>query len=247
MTTLRLESVSKTYVRGRLLRRALADVSLEVSAGEFIAIHGEPRSGKSTLLRVAAGIETPDAGRVIYGGRDLGSMSDAELADYRLRGVAWVSASRPSLPGYRALDVVALPLLAGKGERGAAESRAHDALRTAGAEDCFDAGLEELSESERQRVSIAQAIVRRPEMIVADEPVAGLGVTESRAILDLLRELAHRHGMGVVVTASEASELLGASRILGLLSGGRLVDPEPEGRPGGDVVEFPRAPRARDA
>lgn len=244
---LRLDSVSKAYVRGRTVRRALSDVSLVVGPGEFIAIHGEPRSGKSTLLRIAAGIEPPDSGRVLYGGRDLASMSDRDLAAYRSRIVAWVSASRPSLPGYRAIDFVALPTLAPGGDRAEAQSKAYEALRVAGAEDCCDAALDELSESEAQRVAIAQAIVRQPRILVADEPAAGLGVTESRAILDLLRGLSQRHGLSVVVTASEASELLGARRVLGLLSGGRIVDPGPDGPRLGDVVELPPRPQARDA
>jgi putative ABC transport system ATP-binding protein len=224
----------------------LSDVSLEVCAGDFVAIHGEPRSGKSTLLRIAAGIERPSAGKVIYGGCDVTSMSDRELADYRRVTAAWVCAARPSLPGYRALDLVALPLLPAGGERRRAEREAQAALRMAGAEYCADAVLDELSESERQRVAVAQAIVRRPRLLLVDEPAAGLGVMESRAILDLLRELARSHDLAVLITASEASELLGAGRVLGLLSGGRLVHPEPEEGAGGDLLEFPGS-RARDA
>lgn len=246
MTTLRLDSVSKAYLRGRRVFRALSDVSLEVSAGEFVAVHGEPRSGKSTLLRIAAGIEPPDSGRVTYAGRELASMSETELADYRLRGAAWVCASRPSLTGYRALDFVALPALPAGSDRRQAEATAYAALRFAGAEECADAPLDELSESERQRVAIAQAVVGKPRILLVDEPAAGLGLSESRAILGLLRELAQGSGLAVLITASDASELLGATRVLGLLSGGRIVDPAPYSGRAGAVVEFPRR-RAHDA
>jgi putative ABC transport system ATP-binding protein len=244
---LRLENVSKVYARGRRTREALHQVSFEVHPAEFVAIHGEPRSGKSTLLRVAAGIEAPDSGRVIFGGRDLVSMSDRELSDYRLRSVAWVSSARPAFPGYRALDFVALPRLAAPRHRRDAHARAHEALELTGADELGDATLDELSESEAQRVAIAQAVVRCPRIVLADEPAAGLGVTEARAILDLLRGLSQQHGMGVLLTASDASELLGANRVLGLLVGGRLVAPPAPANEGADLVHFPRRPRTGDA
>jgi putative ABC transport system ATP-binding protein len=246
MTHVRLEGVSKTYLRGRRVCRALSDVTLDVRAGEFVAIHGEPRSGKSTLLRIAAGIEPPDSGRVSYDGRVLAAMSDRELARYRLGAAAWVCAHRPWLPGYHALDFVALPVLAGGAQRSIADGKAIEALRFAGAEECSDAPLDELSESERQRVAIAQAVVRHPRVLLVDEPAAGLALTEARAILDLLRDLAHRHELAVLITASDVSELLGATRVLGMLAGGRIVDPGADVE-GGHLVAFPRRPRARDA
>jgi len=224
----------------------LTEVSFEVRSGEFVAVLGEPRSGKSTLLRIAAGIEAPDSGRVVFDDRNLASMSDRDLSDYRLRSVAWVAA-RPALPGYRALDFVALPLLAASHDRREADTQAYDALQLAGAEECSDATLDELSESEAQRVAIAQAVVRWPKFVLADEPAAGLGVTQSRAILDLLRSLSQKHGLGVLVTASDASELLGANRVLGLLVGGRMVDPPAAAEDGATLLEFPRRPRAEDA
>jgi ABC-type lipoprotein export system ATPase subunit len=234
MTKLRLESVSKTYLRGRTLRRALSEVTLEVRLGEFVAVLGEQRSGKSTLLRVAAGVERPDSGSISYCERDLASMSERELADYRLHAVAWVCGSRPPLAGYRVLDYLALPALAAGGDRHAARRSAHDALETAGADDCSDAGLEELSEGERQRVEIAAALVRHPRIILADEPVAGLGAIEAREILGLLRDLAERGDRAVLMTASDAAELLGASRVVGLLSRGRLLEPRLEEEDAGE-------------
>jgi ABC-type lipoprotein export system ATPase subunit len=247
MTQLRLESIGKTYVQGGALHRAVSDISFDVCAGEFIAIYGGPRSGKSTLLRIAAGIEAPDTGSVRYDGRDLGSMSERELADYRLGTVGWVSDRRPSLPGFRAIDYVAVPALGAGADPLDAASRARDALREVGAEYCANTALLELSESEHPRVQIARALVRHPSVVLADEPVAGLGVSESRAILRLLYKLAHDENMAVVVSASDMTELLGVDRLVWLASGGGAVEHHPESVQRGQLVEFPGGRRRSDA
>jgi putative ABC transport system ATP-binding protein len=237
MTQLTLESVSKAYRRGRGIQQALTDVSLTVSSGELVAVHGEPRSGKSTLLRIAAGIESPDRGLVRYDGRELARMGGRDLAEYRRDAVAWVAASGPSLPGYRARDYVALPALAAGASVRGARSAADEALQLAGAGGCADAGLDELSDTEARCVAIAQALVRRPRMLLADEPVYGLGAVESRRILALFRTLVVERHFGVLVTATEASEVLGATHVVGLSGGGRMLDPTPDNVAA--VLEFP--------
>jgi ABC-type lipoprotein export system ATPase subunit len=247
MTQLRLESVSKACPHRRATRPAVSDVSFEVCAPEFMAIYAGPRSGKSTLLRIAAGIEAPDSGSVRYNGRDIASMSERELAEYRLRTAGWVSDGRPSLAGFRAVDYVAAPALATGADGRMAAGSAHQALREVDADYCSDAWLHELSESERVRIQLARALIRRPRILLADEPAASLGVMEKRAMLRLLRELAHEQDMAVVVTASDLSELLGVTRIVRLISDGGVVDHEPAAPPLGQLVDFPGRRRSSDA
>ncbi len=183
------------------------------------------RSGKTTLLRVAAGIERPDEGSVRFLGHDLASMS-RRGRQAMLRsdlGCVWrVDRSLRRLP---VADHIALPLIAGGSPRLKALARAHELLQRVAAEDCLDALLSELSTSELVRVSIAQALIREPRLVLADQPTDTLNMIERDEILAILRTAAAESRIGVLLTSGDASGLIRTNR-LASLDEGRLLVPD---------------------
>ena len=160
MTLLALERVSKCHWRGRHEIVVLDEVSLEVGAGELVAVFGQRAAGKTTLLRIAAGIEAPDAGCVRFEGRELGAGRFRRFTGIHAR-IGWVGRQGPFASGMRMLDHVALPLLRWVAAD-EAERRATRALKRVGAGDLAGARWHELSDAERTLVTVAHAIVRDP-------------------------------------------------------------------------------------
>lgn len=233
MTLLALENVSKTYYRGGRHRLPiLRDVSLHVDAGELVAIVADPTAGKTTLLRIAGGLEPPDAGTAHFAGRPLPGMNDLDPR------IALVTRTPPprettSLP---MTDFLALALM--------------DRMRTREARDRTDAILDafdlrtlesstwsELSDVERTLVRIAQAVVRRPALLLLDDPVLGLGISHTETVLSQIRDAVRAHETATLMTVAHPSEALHADTTL-TLNAGTLI--EALRRPvGGQVVNFP--------
>lgn len=235
MTLLALERVSKSHWRGRHEIVVLDDVSLEVEAGELVAIFGQRAAGKTTLLRIAAGIEAPDVGAVRLEGRDLGAGRFRKLTGIHPR-LGWVGRQGPFASGMRMLDHVALPLLrtvaADQAERGATR-----ALKRVGAGDLAGARWHELSDAERALVTVAHAIVRNPALLLVDDPTSGLGVEERETVLALLRSLADERGMAVLATVPEIPDALRSHRVMSLADG-ELI--QATRRDPGEVIAFPQ-------
>jgi len=241
---LALETVSKSYWRGPHELRVLAELSLEMDAGQFTVVWGKRGAGKTTLLKVAAGLESCDRGRVRFEGVDLASMSEGEHAQLLRERVAWIRRSGPysELP---MLDYVALPLLPAWGHRGA-YARAREAMQRVGIVECAQQHWKSLSDGERALVGIARGIARSPRLLLVDDPTANLAVQEREELVELLRGLAE-DGVGVLMTVPDMSEMMSAHQI-GALSGGRILappTPAPSGPPpqAGNVIEFPGAER----
>ena len=224
MALLELEHVSKRFGRGASERIALHDVTLELDAGELVGVWGRRRSGRSTLLRVAAGIERPDEGVVRIEGRDL---SDARAA--RLRAQArFCRRSFRSAEGATVLE----QLITGQLTRGASPARARThargALARVGAQHSAPLRPAELDGAEATRVAIARAIVGAPKLLVIDEPTLGLDLPVRDEILALLRDLCSE-GIAVLYSATDTSALTGSDRALSLAKGslgGELSAPE---------------------
>jgi len=217
MSLLALDGVTKRYVSARRATVALDGVSLAVEPGELVALWGACGSGRTTLLRVAAGLERPDLGDVRFAGIDVAA-SGAEAAT--AAGLAYV---QPRLLGpsrQPLLDRLTVALVAGGRSKRAAEARALAALARTGASDCAEARLGELDATEAVRVGIAQALMAEPRLIVTDEPTAAVPLIERDGVLRLLRSLADE-GIAVLMTASDAIGLSGVDRAL-TISGGRL-------------------------
>jgi putative ABC transport system ATP-binding protein len=199
-----IERLVKRYGAGR--SPVLEGVSLELAAGEYIAIMGESGVGKSTLLNLIAGLDKPDSGRVEFDGVDIGSLSDDDATLLRRRRMGFVFQAFHVLPFLNVLQNVALPL--DLLEVGAAERRARtmQMLDAAGLAALATRYPRELSGGELQRVAIARALVHRPRLVLADEPTGNLDPRTAQTILALLREqVAANAGAGILITHSQAA------------------------------------------
>jgi ABC-type lipoprotein export system ATPase subunit len=235
MTLLALERVSKSHWRGRHEIVVLDQVSLEVDAGELVSIFGQRAAGKTTLLRIAAGIEAPDAGCVRFEGHELGAGRFRRLTGIHAQ-IGWVGRQAPFASGMRMLDHVALPLLRAS-TAGEAERRATRALKRVGVGELANARWHELSDAERTLVTIAHAIVRDPKLLLADDPTSGLGLEERETVLALLRSIAEQRGMAVLATVPEIPDALRSHRVLSL-GDGELI--QATRRAAGEVIAFPQ-------
>jgi len=235
MTLLSLVGVTKRYARGYREVEALACVQLEVERGDFVAIWGGSRSGKTTLLRIAAGIEAPDAGAVVFDGQDLAVRSRRARARLLLTDIGCVWQTGRITRGLSVLDHVALPRFK---QRTHAQARreAHEVLERVGVVQCANARWHELSDGERTRVALAHALIRRPRLLLADEPTANLNMIEREQVLSVLRSVADEAGVAIVMTAPDAPNLLQSHRLMSL-DGGRLIKPRSEQR--GTLIDFP--------
>lgn len=220
---LSLIGVTKRYARGVREVTVLNDVSLDVEAGDFACVLGGGGAGKTTLLEIAAGLHRPDAGRVVFAGKDISSASDRVRSRLRQSeiGCVW-NKSMPAVVGDSVLEHVAYPLYAG----GAGVREGHLAaaamIERMGVGEHIHAPVTELSDSERARVALAQACARRPRLLIADEPTDTLDVIERESLLGLLQGFA-REGVAVLMTAGDAHGTVGHSRLFALTSG-RLVE-----------------------
>jgi predicted ABC-type transport system involved in lysophospholipase L1 biosynthesis ATPase subunit len=236
---LRLCDVSKRYRRGERSVQVLSEISLEVGAGEIVAVVGSPGAGKTTLLEVAAGMVRPDGGEVYLGEVELGSLSSR--ARERLWGneIAWTDRGAPRLP-WLIRDYVGLPLATGR-RRGNREARemAADALERVGVAGGAARRWEDLSDWERVLVALARAFVCGPKLALIDGLLDGLGRHKTQRAGDLLRELVDEAGCGVLLSVSDLDSALVADRVLMFERRGwlRLISGQPRGE--GTVIEFP--------
>lgn len=226
MSLLELRDVCKRRAWSGRSVVALEHASLSIDPGELVGVWGLRGSGRTTLLRLAAGIETPDAGTVRFDGRDLAEHGEGILA----REIGYCHKSFPSAPGQPAIDEVLLGLLV-NGVRGRqAHARAREALQRLGAERLATRRICELNSEERVRLALAHALALGPRLLLIDEPLAGVALEERDAILSLLRSLADE-GIAVLMTLGDMSELRGADQSLtigdGHLSGSpkRALEP----------------------
>lgn len=243
MPMLLLESVSKSLWRGPSELRVLKDVSLEVRSGELMAIYGQRGSGKTTLLKIAAGFDAPDGGQVTFAGEDLAGFSRKRLARLHRDQIGWVERAGPHSRDLPIRSYLALALYRRLGAR-AAQRRAQVALAKVGAVDCADQRWDDLSDTARTLVAIAQALVREPKLLIVDDPTAGLGIIDRERIVGLLRSAAEDGGVGVLMAVPDMPAMLPAHDVR-FLSRGRLVAPvQPSMDPrDGTVVDFPARKR----
>ncbi len=224
MTTsiLQFTSVDKSYrVSDRNTRHVLRDISFAIAPGRTVALVGRSGSGKSTLLHLAAGIDVPSAGRVHLAGHDLGALDEAARTTVRRDSVGFIFQFFHLLLHLSVRDNVALPgWIAGLGGSDI-EARSDDLLARVELADRRDETVQKLSGGEMQRVAICRALLRRPRLILADEPTGSLDEENGQVVMDLLRRLTQEEEATLLyVTHSE--ELAGAADAVWRLQDGRL-------------------------
>lgn len=234
---LRMESVARSYSRGPSEIAVLKDVGLDVHAGDLVGVYGARSSGKTTLLRVAAGLDHPTGGRVLFQGADLSCLSRGELARLHREQIGWVDRDGPHVQELAASEYVAMPLY---GQVPVAEGRrrALGALQRVGADDHASLRWHEISDTVRVLVAIAHALVREPRLLIADDPTAGLGMLDRERVIGLLREAADDDGVGVLMAVPDMPALLHANELRSL-NRGRLLSPADDSGDLKTVVEFP--------
>jgi ABC-type lipoprotein export system ATPase subunit len=222
---LSFRSVSRDYTSaGGAVLHALRDATGDVGAGEVVAVTGRSGSGKSTLLHLAAGIDTPSSGEVILLGRELSALSDAERTRLRRDGVGLVFQFFHLLPHLSALENVLVPALVASDPPGQAEARARDLLDRVGLAERAGEPAQKLSGGEMQRIALCRALLRRPRLLLADEPTGNLDEESGRAVLALLLGLARDEGSAVLYVTHSA-ELADAADAVWRLHSGVLERP----------------------
>jgi lipoprotein-releasing system ATP-binding protein len=201
---LSIEGLSKVYLTGGRRLAVLQDVSLEIAAGEMVALTGPSGAGKSTFLHLVGALDAPTAGRILFEGRDLDSLEEDDLARFRNESVGFVFQSHHLLPEFTAVENAMMPGLVRRLSRGEARRRAEESLARVGLSDRLEHRPGELSGGEQQRVALARALVLQPRLLLADEPTGNLDPQTAAGIHALLQELNRDLGItGVVVTHNE--------------------------------------------
>jgi putative ABC transport system ATP-binding protein len=221
------ENVSRYYHMGQTLIRAVDGVSIQVRAGEFVALLGASGSGKSSLLNLIAGLDRPSSGNVVVQGRNLAALSPGELSKYRLHTVGMVFQSFNLIVSMTVLENVELPLRFAEVDRAKREALAREALGRVGLSGRLGHRPSELSGGEQQRAALARALINQPQLLLADEPTGNLDSRTGTEILNLVRGFNESLGMTVVMVTHERTLAERyASRMI-FLADGRLLDDQP--------------------
>jgi putative ABC transport system ATP-binding protein len=201
--------LNKSYRRGNQVLPVLQDISLDIFAGEFLALMGPSGSGKTTLLNLIAGLDRPDSGRLLVHGIDLPSLTETQLADWRAANVGFVFQFYQLIPVLTAFENVELPLLLTKLRRRSSHFPS------------------ELSGGQQQRVAIARALVTDPTLIAADEPTGDLDRKSAGEILDLLTRLNQDFHKTIIIVTHDPEAASHAGHIRRLIKGQLLNNMEP--------------------
>lgn len=223
----RVEHLSKVFHRDSAEVTALDGASLEIAAGEFVALMGPSGSGKTTLLNIIAGIDRPSAGHVYVGDTDIAELDEDELAEWRNQHVGFIFQMYNLIPVLTARENVELPLLLT--DLGRAERRAHAeaALALVGLADRMDHRPRQLSGGQEQRVAIARALVTDPMLLLADEPTGDLDAKSAQEILAILGRLNREFGKTIVMVTHDPRAAKSASVVRHLDKGVLLpLDPQ---------------------
>lgn len=220
-----VERVSKVHRRGELEVCALREISCHIPAGAFTFILGPSGSGKSTLLYLIGALDQPSSGEIRVGGVSLQNMTRADRDDYRRKDVGFVFQNFNLLANLTAVENVLIPFLP-CGVSAGQKRAAADLLDRLGLGARLDHRPAQLSGGEQQRVAIARALLKRPKLVLADEPTGELDSVNSLAILQDLRDLCLEHGSTVVIVTHE-QEYVQPNDLVVRIRDGRVAEPVP--------------------
>lgn len=203
MSILEARNVTREYAMKAETVRALAEVSVTVARGEFVAILGTSGSGKSTLLNLFGGLDRPTGGEVLFDGQSLAPLSSREMSRYRLRSVGMIFQSFNLIPTMTARENVSLALAFAGLSKGERRRRALELLDRVGLAARATHLPSELSGGEQQRVSIARAIANQPQVLLADEPTGNLDSSRAAEVIGLLDEMRQRDNRTIVLVTHD--------------------------------------------
>ena len=219
------KDLTRIYATGKIQLTALQAVNIGVSEGCFLGITGASGSGKSTVMNLIGGLDTPTRGEICFQGGNISNLDNRELAEYRRFGVGMIFQSFNLISAFTALENVGLPLLfadVGKKDR---KDRAYHMLDQVGLAPRKDHRPSELSGGEQQRVAIARALINQPKILLADEPTGNLDSKTSRDIVELLYQL-NSQGLTLVMVSHEESLLREFAQDIVCLKDGMVVGRE---------------------
>lgn len=218
-TIIQAKNVKKIYRNGSLRVEALANINLEVTQGEMIAIMGQSGCGKTTLLNCLSGLDTIDEGDIFIRGDNLRDLSDNERTTYRAKHMGFIFQDFNLLPVLSAVENVELPMLVSKVPSSKARKRALEVLALVGLSDRARHRPAELSGGQRQRVTIARALTNNPAIVWADEPTGNLDSETALEIMDLLSHLNKENGQTFVVVTHAIEVSNRANKIITMRDG----------------------------
>ncbi len=214
-----LHAVHKTYHLGQHVIPALRGVDLSVQRGELLALTGPSGSGKSTILNLCGLIDTPDSGAIVLDGKKINGLDEVQRTLLRRDALGFVFQNFNLVPVMTVFDNVDYPLFIAGVPASERRDRVAAQLKAVGLQEHAQHRPDALSGGQRQRVAIARALVKRPRLVIADEPTASLDSHTADQVLDLMRELGHAEGAAFVI-ATHDSRLTGrCDRVLALLDG----------------------------
>jgi len=243
MAVLELSKVARIYRKGENEVRALDGVDLSIEAGEFLAIVGPSGSGKTTMLNILGCLDSPSSGRIVYDGTDLHGLDEKALSAYRRDRISFVFQSYNLIPVLTVRENVELPLViearamgrkAGLSDAGI-KALALEMLEAVGLSDKADRFPRELSGGQEQRVAIARALVKKPLVVLADEPTANLDSRTAGEVLDLMRGINERMGTTFIFSTHDRLVMERARRIVTLHDGKIASDLAGNGASGSDT------------
>ena len=224
-----VHDVTKTYAMEGAPVHALRGVTLDIHAGEFVAVVGPSGSGKSTFMHILGCLDRPTAGRYLLDGRDVSALSDDELSAIRNRRIGFVFQGFNLLARTSALENVELPLLYAHHRRvspAARRQRAMKALTAVGLENRAEHHPNQLSGGQQQRVAIARALLNDPAILLADEPTGNLDSRTSIEVMDIFQRLKEERGITIILITHEPQVAEYGSRII-RFKDGRVVADQP--------------------
>ncbi|GAB7189945.1 ABC transporter ATP-binding protein [Kineococcus sp. NUM-3379] len=226
--TLESRALTKTYFSTEAPTAVLRGIDLSVRAGEFLVIMGASGSGKSTLLYSISGMDRPTGGKVLLEGRELTSLSDAEMADVRLRRMGFVFQQAHFLGNLDVRDNILLPALKAVSRTGedAAIARADALMERFGIADLGNHGITQVSGGQLQRASLCRALAGEPSVLFADEPTGALNSRMSAEVMDALTDV-HRSGTTIVMVTHDPAVAARGDRVVYLRDGLLVASHEP--------------------
>lgn len=216
---IRAEALGKTYAEGRMRTPVFDGLSLQVDAGETVAIIGASGAGKSTLLHLLGGLDVPSAGEVYVAGQRMSALSDGARGQLRNRALGFVYQFHHLLPEFTALENVMMPVLLGGGEVAAANDRAMQLLESVGLGHRLQHKPSELSGGERQRAAVARALVNQPACVLGDEPTGNLDDRTAATVFELMLDLNRARHTSLVLVTHDRSLARKLDRVLELREG----------------------------